>query len=67
MRPGSVTYAPTVAARICAEIAAGRTLVQICEEEWAPSLASVQQWKTRNPEFAKAYQNARAKRRPKQA
>lgn len=56
-RPSS--YKPEIAEKICEEIAKGKHLHIICEEDWAPAERTVYQWLNRNPEFAQLYAHAR--------
>jgi hypothetical protein len=53
------TYSPEVTARICAQIADGKSLRSIARMEGIPSLTTIFEWLGSKPEFAEQY--ARAK------
>lgn len=53
------TYTPEVGAAICARLAAGQNLTEICQESWTPTKATIFNWARQIPEFADAYAMAR--------
>lgn len=55
-------YNDEIAATICAEIASGRSLRSICEDEGMPSAKSVYLWIGRHPAFGDKYAKAQADR-----
>jgi len=60
MTPGRPsTYTPEIGARICEEIAKGRSLTDICKEDWAPSDVTVHKWWREKEDFARLYAQAR--------
>lgn len=54
------TYTPEIAARICAEIALGRSLRSICKADDMPSLQTFYEWLPKHPEFADQYARAKS-------
>mgnify|MGYP003350846129 CR=1 FL=1 len=58
-RPSS--YTDEIAERICEELANGRHLHAICQDDWAPSERAVYQWLEKNERFAQTYARARAR------
>lgn len=52
-------YTPELADAICEELAKGRPLAQICEDEGMPSYTTVWRWEQKHPEFRKASAHAR--------
>ena len=52
-------YTVELAAQICGELAAGRSLRSVCKDEWAPNRSTVFRWLAQFPEFRDQY--ARAK------
>lgn len=52
-RPTS--FSPTVAARICEEIAEGASLIKVCEPEGMPGRSTVYQWLAREEPECKAF------------
>lgn len=59
-RPSS--YTDEIAERLCDEIAKGRSVVSVCDEEWAPSRQTVSDWlngRGAPPEFSVNYARAR--------
>jgi hypothetical protein len=53
-------YRIEIAEKICEELAKGRHLHMICEEDdWAPAERTVYQWLNKQPEFAQLYAHAR--------
>lgn len=40
----SVSYSDEIAERLCDEIARGRSLVSVCDEDWAPTSMTVYRW-----------------------
>ena len=62
---GPKRYTPELAARICAELASGRKLKEICAEEGMPKPATVLSWVQVNRDgFAARYRDVRACGRP---
>ena len=53
------TYTEETAARICEEIAAGRSVASICKDEDMPAASTVFLWLAKNPEFSERYTRAR--------
>ncbi|HEY8872960.1 MAG TPA: hypothetical protein VIM52_08010, partial [Stellaceae bacterium] len=53
-------FAAKLGAKICAEIAAGQSLVEVCEQPGMPDARSVRRWVAARPEFRDAYLTARA-------
>ena len=54
--PWRTTFTKHTAARICEEVALGRTLERIAiEEPWAPSLALIQRWVRDYVDFKEDY------------
>ena len=45
--------------RICGEVSRGRTLTEVCREEWAPSIDEFRRWITRDQEVAKQWSKSR--------
>jgi hypothetical protein len=54
-----ITYAPELAARICAELANGKTLRAIEALEGMPARSTIAVWRKRYPEFRSALDEAR--------
>ena len=54
------TNTPEIAARICAEIALGRSLRSICKADDMPSLQTFYEWLPKHPEFAEQYARAKS-------
>jgi hypothetical protein len=52
-------YTEELGDAICAEIALGRSLVKICEDEGMPVTQSVYRWRRLHPEFSDNYAHAR--------
>lgn len=52
-------YSEELVAKLCANLAKGRSLAKICKESWAPTVETVFQWIHSKPEFSERY--ARAK------
>jgi hypothetical protein len=52
-------YNAQIAERICTEIAAGRPVFAICQEDWCPSEFTVYRWLREYEEFSQAYAHAR--------
>lgn len=52
-------YSDSLAARICGEIAEGRSLRNICADEGMPDKATVLRWLAANEEFRDQYARAR--------
>lgn len=52
-------YNTEIAERICSEIANGRPVFAICQEEWCPSEFTVYRWLREYEEFSQAYAHAR--------
>lgn len=57
MRPS--IYTPELAARICEEIASGRSLRDICRDEGMPHRATILRWLAKHEEFRDQYARAR--------
>lgn len=53
-------YSPELAAKICDEIAGGRSMRSICQDEGMPSKTSVLRWLANNEDFQKLYIAAKA-------
>src|SRR5690349_6812761 len=53
------TYTPEIAERICAELAEGLLLSQVCAQPGMPHVATVFRWLDSSPTFSESY--ARAK------
>jgi hypothetical protein len=56
---GKSTYSLDEATKICAWIAAGKSLVSYCKLPGAPGLATVYEWRAAHPELAEMYARAR--------
>lgn len=52
-------YTPELASHICSELAAGKSLVKICEDPNMPGRRTVFDWLRAHPEFEKLYQIAK--------
>lgn len=52
-------YTPELAAKICEQLAGGRSLLSISEEDWMPALSAVFVWLSKHKEFAESYTRAR--------
>lgn len=52
-------YSDEVAARICADLAEGRSLRSICDDEEMPAARTVHYWLHEKPEFLRQYREAR--------
>ncbi len=52
-------YNTEIAERICSEIANGKPVFAICQEEWCPSEFTVYRWLREYEEFSQAYTHAR--------
>lgn len=57
----AVRYSQEVADRICAGLADGMTLRQVCRQDGMPSEAAVRQWQDAHEDFASQYARAREK------
>lgn len=55
------TYTPEIAAKICARLAEGESLIAICADDDMPSRAAVYVWLESNTEFQDRYARARAR------
>lgn len=53
------TYSEEAADAICVELMAGRSLVEICEQEDMPAERTVYVWLLKHPEFVRKYAHAR--------
>ena len=53
------TYSKTVGLQICARISSGESLAQVCQDDKFPGRATVFRWRQKNPEFDRAYLQAR--------
>lgn len=60
--PAYVHYSEEVATRICEEIASGRSLTSICQDEGMPGKTAVFRWLPKYPEFRALYEQATADR-----
>jgi hypothetical protein len=56
-RPSS--YSDELAARICAELACGKSLRTVCKPEGMPSLETIFRWLREKPEFRDQYAHAK--------
>lgn len=52
-------YTPELGQRICQELAKPRSLLQICNEEWAPVRSTVYLWIEAHKDFSDSYERAR--------
>ena len=52
-------YSVEIAERICSEIAQGRALNKIVQEEWCPDYTTICRWLRANEEFCQMYRDAR--------
>jgi len=52
-------YGPEISARICEQLALGRSLRDICEDEKTPHIATVMRWLNVHSEFREQYARAR--------
>lgn len=52
-------YSPELAAQVCARIAGGESLRQVCRDESMPSTTTVLKWAREIPGFAEQYTRAR--------
>ena len=52
------TYNPDIAARICGEIASGKSLRTVCKADDMPALSTIFVWRREHPEFAEQYARA---------
>jgi transposase-like protein len=52
-------YTEEVAARICEEIAEGKSIRQICRADDMPAPSSVYKWLMEHPQFSEQYERAR--------
>lgn len=52
-------YSKALAGEICDRLAAGETLVGICQDTTMPAIQTVQQWKREKPDFSAMYTQAR--------
>jgi hypothetical protein len=53
------TYSEETADAICVELMAGRSLVEICEQDDMPAERTVYVWLLKHPEFVRKYAHAR--------
>lgn len=53
------TYTLELAIAICEQVADGRPLISICQQEGMPNRATVRDWRLRHPEFDAMYTRAR--------
>lgn len=56
------TYTPEIAARICQEIASGKSLRKVCLPKDMPAMSSVFLWIAKHKEFSEQYTRAQADR-----
>ena len=60
MKGAPSTYTSEIADKICLEIASGRSVKDICDnEDWSPAQSSVYKWLLRHDDFAEKYARAR--------
>ena len=52
-------YSPEICARICSELAEGKSMRKICEAEDAPAMTSVFKWLRDYPEFSQQYNKSK--------
>jgi hypothetical protein len=52
-------YTGTLGKRICAEIASGRSMSEVCRLKWAPGYTTLKEWVKRYPAFAADIDQAR--------
>jgi hypothetical protein len=52
-------YTTEIALRVCEEVIGGKTIRQICSEDWAPAWSTMQGWLSRYEDFATQYARAR--------
>lgn len=52
-------YTQALADRFCLAVAGGRTLREVCRDEWAPDHDTIYEWRKNRPEFADALAHAR--------
>jgi hypothetical protein len=52
-------YSEELAERICTEIANGKPVFAICQEDWCPSEFTIYKWLRDKEDFSKAYAHAR--------
>ena len=62
-RPTDYTFELTN--RICEELAAGKPIYLICEQDWAPAEGTVHRWLNKYKEFSEAYSYARERQQEK--
>jgi hypothetical protein len=55
----STSYQPKVAAKVCAALAEGRSLRDVCSDPGMPSREAVRQWHARHEDFRRQYDAAR--------
>ena len=55
----AVRYSTEIAERICADLAKGMTLKQVCRQDGMPDESSVRQWALEKEDFAPLYARAR--------
>lgn len=55
----ATTFTPQIADEICARLAEGEPLRQICRDEHMPAWRTVYDWRTKNPDFDAAIARAR--------
>jgi hypothetical protein len=54
-----VQYSPEIAAKLCAELSAGKSLLRVCKMEGMPGRRTVFDWMESHPEFLQLYQVAK--------
>lgn len=57
--PWGVRYDPELAARICEQLAAGKSLRTICSADGMPERHTVRRWALEHPDFRARYEQAR--------
>ena len=55
-------YTHELAARICTEVASGKSLRKVCQAKDMPAMSSVYLWIAKHPEFSENYARAQADR-----
>jgi hypothetical protein len=53
-------YTQDLADRLCEQLADGKSMRKVCEQDWAPDKASVFKWLRTKPEFLDQYTRAKA-------
>ena len=53
------TYTTDIAAEICSELADGKSMRTVCEQDHMPSMSTVFKWLVEHPEFSEQYAKAK--------